>query len=73
MRTHADAEEDRTPEMTPMVTPCAPWRVAPVEAHPGFRLHVRFNDGTEGSVDMGRLIRAADAGVFSALRDAALF
>ena len=46
-----------------------PWRVAPVEALPGFRLRVRFNDGTEGTVEMRDFINAPAAGVFAALRD----
>lgn len=39
----------------------------------GYRLSVRFNDGTSGAVDMARFIHSADAGVFAALQDAALF
>ena len=52
MHTHVDAEEDRTPEIAPSISPRAPWRVAEVKAQPGFRLRVRFNDGTEGEVNM---------------------
>lgn len=50
-----------------------PWRVASVEPLPGYRLHVRFLDGTEGTVDLSRLVASADAGVFAALADEALF
>ena len=57
----------------PPVQPRAAWRVAAVQALPGYRLRVRFNDGTEGEVDLSSLIFAADAGVFAALRDEALF
>jgi Protein of unknown function (DUF2442) len=60
-------------EPTPPVRPCAPWRVADVEALPGFRLRVRFNDGTEGAVEMAEFIASAGAGVFTALRDEKLF
>ena len=56
MHMHADAEEDRTPEIVPSISPRAPWRVAEVNAQPGFRLRVRFNDGTEGEVNMAALI-----------------
>jgi hypothetical protein len=52
MHTHADAEEDRTPEIVPPISPQAPGRVAQVNAQPGLRVRVRFNDGTEGEVNM---------------------
>jgi hypothetical protein len=55
------------------VRPLAPWRVADVEALPGFRLRVRFNDGTEGVVEMAEFIVSSGAGVFAALRDEKLF
>lgn len=50
-----------------------PWRVAAVEALPGFSLHVRFVDGTEGTVDLIALIHSPGAGVFAALADPSLF
>jgi Protein of unknown function (DUF2442) len=73
MHTHADAEEDRTPEIVPPISPQAPWRVAEVKAQPGFRLWVHFNDGTEGEVNMAALVHSPNAGVFAALRDEMLF
>lgn len=73
MHTHANAEEDRTPEIVPPITPTAPWRIRQVEAKPEFRLWVRFNDGTEGDVDMAGLVHSSRAGVFAALRDEMLF
>jgi Protein of unknown function (DUF2442) len=73
VRANADAEENRTSEIVPPITPRAVWRVVDVQALPGYRLRVRFNDGTEGEVDMSRLIQAPHAGVFAALRDEALF
>jgi hypothetical protein len=73
MHSHADAQEDRAAELTPPVRPRAPWRVADVEALPGFRLRVRFNDGTEGTVEMADFITSDAAGVFAALRDETLF
>lgn len=63
----------RATEVIPPIRPQAPWRVARVEALPEFRLRVRFNDGTEGEVDMAGLIQSPEAGVFAALRDEALF
>lgn len=73
MHPHANAEENRTPEIVPPITPSAPWRVAQVEAKPAFRLWVRFNDGTEGEVDMAGFLRSSRAGVFAPLRDEGLF
>jgi hypothetical protein len=73
MREHADAEEDRPAGLTPVVQPAAPWRLAHVEVLPGFRLHVRFNDGTEGNVELSGFLNSASAGIFAALRDARRF
>jgi len=73
MRSHADTQEDRAVELTPPVQPRAPRRVAEVKALPGFRLHVRFIDGTEGTVEMADFVNSAEAGVFAALRDENLF
>jgi Protein of unknown function (DUF2442) len=73
MQSHADAQENRTTELIPPIRPRAPWRVADVEALPGFRLRVRFNDGTVGTVEMAEFIKSDAAGVFAALRDEALF
>jgi hypothetical protein len=73
MRSHADAEEDRPAEVTPPVRPVAPWRVAQMEVLSGFRLRVRFNDGTEGTVELAGFLHSASAGVFAALRDEGLF
>jgi Protein of unknown function (DUF2442) len=59
--------------VTPPVRPLAPWRVAEVEALPGFQLRVRFSDGTEGAVEMAEFIASAGAGVFATLRDEQVF
>jgi hypothetical protein len=69
MQSHADAQEDRAPA----VRPRAPWRVAEVEALPGFRLRVRFSDGTGGTVEMAEFINSDAAGVFAVLRDEKVF
>jgi len=50
-----------------------PWRVVAVEALPEFRLHVRFMDGTEGTVDLTPRIHSPNAGVFAVLTDPAFF
>lgn len=73
MQPYADAQENPTPELIPPVRPQAPWRVAEAEALPGFRLRVRFNDGTAGIVDMADFVQSDAAGVFAALRDEELF
>lgn len=69
MRNQATAEEDRAPG----VIPAAPWRVTEVQALAGYRLKVRFRDGTEGIVDLSRLVTGERAGVFAVLRDLKLF
>lgn len=50
-----------------------PWDVVSVEALPNFCLKVRFVDGTEGLVDLSKLVVSPGAGVFAALADPALF
>jgi hypothetical protein len=55
------------------VQAAAPWRVAHVKVLSGFRLHVRFNDGTEGNVELSDFVHSGSAGIFAALRDATLF
>lgn len=73
MRTQPAAQQDSPLAVTPPIEPRIPWRVAAVEALPGFRLHVRFVDGTEGVVDLTGLIHSPGAGVFAALADPLLF
>lgn len=63
------ATADRTAGM--MAAPA--WRVIAVAAQPGYRLSLQFQDGTTGEVDMAALVEAADAGVFAALREPAMF
>jgi hypothetical protein len=48
-------------------------RHAEVEALSGFRLRVRFNDGTAGIVEMAEFVKSDAAGIFAALRDERLF
>jgi Protein of unknown function (DUF2442) len=73
MRSHADAEEDRAAGVIPPAQPNAPWRVAQLEVLSGFRLRVRFNDGTEGAVELCDFLCSPSAGVFAALRDETVF
>jgi hypothetical protein len=47
--------------------------VATAEALSGYRLKVRFLDGTMGVVDMSARVRSPEAGVFAQLADPAVF
>ena len=62
-----------TQDFPATVTPRTPWRVVQVEPLEGFRLSVRFVDGTTGTVHLSELIRSPCAGVFAPLVDASLF
>jgi hypothetical protein len=73
MHPHADAEQDRSAAIIPPVRPAAPWRVAHTEVLSGFRLLVRFNDGTEGTVELADFLNSPSVGVFAVLRDEDLF
>ena len=55
------------------ITKQAHWRI--VEANPldGFRLFVRFVDGTTGTVDLSGLVHSSRAGVFATLSDPDIF
>jgi hypothetical protein len=44
-----------------------------VEVLPGYRINVRFLDGTEGVVDLSRLVNSPSAGVFAKLSDPTVF
>ena len=50
-----------------------PWVVTHVTVLPGYRLFVRFIDGTEGEVDMSAQVNSPDAGVFAELADPSAF
>jgi hypothetical protein len=69
----SNAKEDRSAGIVPGVRPHAAWRIVAAEAQPGYRLNIRFRDGLEGTVDMRPLLESRRAGVFSILRDPALF
>jgi len=73
VRAHADSQKDCPAEVTPDITPKAPWRIAEVRSLPDYRLWVRFNDGLEGTVAMADFLHSARAGVFAVLRDEKLF
>ena len=74
MSSQSAAREDRAADVIyPPIVPRAPWRVAEVEALPGWRLRVRHNDGVAGTVDLSGMIHSARAGVFAVLRDVSVF
>ncbi len=73
MHTHADTEQDFSTQIVPAIIPRAPWRIAEVRPMPDYRLWVRFNDGTQGTVSMSGLIHSPSAGVFTVLRDEEIF
>jgi len=71
--TSADRPSPITRETIPPIICNQPDDIAEVTALEEFRLHVRFNDGTEGHVDMSALIHSPQAGVFAQLADPGLF
>ena len=73
MHTQSVTQKDSSATLVPPIYSKAPWRVASVRALDGYRLHVRFVDGTEGEVQMDALIHSPDAGVFGCLSDLKLF
>jgi hypothetical protein len=68
MRERSDTETDLFAGISNV-----PWYVTQVNVLPGYRLFVKFVDGTKGEVDASRLILAPSAGVFTVLRDPARF
>lgn len=74
MPSEATSEADTTAAVTyPMPMYNHPDEVQNVIALPGYRLAVRFFDGTSGVVDMKEMIEGQEAGVFAALRDPSMF
>ena len=69
MRKEPGSDADSSAGLIPRV----PWHVVDVRPVGGYRLIVRFADGTSGEVDLSRLVASDDAGVFEQLRDPAAF
>jgi len=69
MRNQAESIQNSAPG----VIPRAPWRVVEVHTLPDYCLVVKFMDGTEGEVDLSRLVMSDGAGIFAQLRDPAVF
>ena len=67
------SEKDSSASVVPPVQPRMPWRVVEVQPLSDFRLHVRFVDGLEGTVDMAALVHSSSAGVFAQLADPTRF
>jgi hypothetical protein len=63
------ATENFAAALIPPIEASAPDDVRDVIPLPGYRLAVRFHDGTAGTVDMAAMITAPTAGVFARLRD----
>ena len=66
------ADENSQPDRAAGIAGVTPWRVKHVRPLADFRLEVKFADGTQGLVDMARLL-ARDCGVFKPLREMSLF
>lgn len=73
MCTQFAAQQDSALAITPPIQPHMPWRVVFVQALPGFRLQLRFVDGTEGTIALAAMIHSPDAGVFASLADPGVF
>ncbi len=69
MRTKSTTQED----ISPRIKCTSYWRLKKVKPLPDYILEVEFLDGTQGIVDMSRIITSKKAGVFAKLRDLALF
>ncbi|MCM2357891.1 MAG: DUF2442 domain-containing protein [Geobacteraceae bacterium] len=73
MHPQADTEQNFSAQIVPAIIPKAPWRISEVRPMPDYRIWVKFNDGTQGTVAMAGLIQSPSAGVFAVLRDESLF
>ena len=70
----ATPETDRASDVNPPIRHNAPWRIVSAEAVSGYRLIVKFVDGTSGEVDLTPLLARKNLGsVFEPLRDEAFF
>ncbi len=73
MLKESTSKQDPAIAVTPDFRPRMLWRVVEVAPADGFRLYVRFVDGTAGTVDMSGLIASVRAGVFAQLADRSRF
>jgi len=63
------SKADRPAAVIPAIVATAPDDVRDVIPLPGYRLAVRFYDGTAGIVDMSQRVTSPEAGVFAVLAD----
>jgi hypothetical protein len=73
MTKQSNSKLDRTAGIIPSLLSAMPYHVMEVTPLDGFRLYVRFRDGTTGEVDMSGLIKSPRAGVFAVLSDPTKF
>ncbi len=73
MLEQSTSKQNRTVAVAPENRSRVPWRVVNVEPLEDLRLHLRFVDGSEGTVNLSGLVRSAHAGVFAQLADEMLF
>ena len=73
MRTEPNAETDQAIGVVPEIVPTSKWRIREVRACRDFGLWLRFNDGTQGEIDLTEFLRSPRAGVFSTLLDKEIF
>jgi hypothetical protein len=69
MHTKSSTEKNTTPPISCTV----PWRLTSVKPLTEYQLAVEFIDGTRGVVKMKQQIMSQKAGVFSILKDIAIF
>jgi len=73
MRTQSASAANRTVAVVPAILCNHPDDVAEVKVADDYRILVSFHDGTSGVVDLSRLIRSPQAGVFAELADPLVF
>ena len=73
MRTELNAETDQAIGVAPEIVPKAKWRIREVRVCRDYCLWLRFNDGTEGEIDLTEFLRSPRAGIFSSLLDKETF
>lgn len=73
MPERGSAVQDRAVAVDPPIVCMQPDDVAEVRALEGFRLFVRFCDGTQGFVEMSERVLARREGVFCSLADPKVF
>jgi hypothetical protein len=69
MRTKSNAKTHQALGIVPEIIPASKWRIREVKTRPGHKLWIRFNDGTNGEVDLSEFLKSSESGVFSVLVD----